>query len=561
MTTAGNAGSAQQEPKSPPPRSPEQAKAQRAVLVAAVLFAVIGLLLQWWRLQVLTASYDQGIFLQTIWSGLHGHPFESTLSSQLSTNVIHAGEPPSLGYHRLGQHFTPALLLWVPLVGLLGIWALPLVQVGLMTAAGLVLHRLARERLEDPWLAAYLACSFFGANAVIGPTWGNFTDLAQLPLAMLLLWYGLQRRQWWLLTLAAVAVPMIREDTGVLLVGVSLWILVRQRQRWPLALALAVLGLGWVLLVTNVLMPLFSDDNSRRFMVENFGQYIGDAEQASSLEVLMKALGQPLVVLRELIWPPGETLRYLLAQGLPLMLVPLISLDSWLLMGVPLMGLLLAQGSNNPLSINLRYALLVVPGLFAGAIEWWSRHPQVFAQRRLRRVWTGCIALSLLLTLLANPNRSLSFLIPDSVDPWVYSSPSRQWNHGAKARELLGLIPEGASVAATTPLVPHLAQRAVLIRFPNGVIYRDRQGSSRAVDWVAVDLDWLRRYGMAFPRDRKALERSLEALDSLPEPYGVRAFSDGVVLLQRGQPDRQPAQAQLQELLGSVQRQLDRQPD
>jgi len=529
--------------------------------VAAVLFAVIGLLLQWWRLQVLTASYDQGIFLQTIWSGLHGHPFESTLSSQLSTNVIHAGEPPSLGYHRLGQHFTPALLLWVPLVGLLGIWALPLVQVGLMTAAGLVLHRLARERLEDPWLAAYLACSFFGANAVIGPTWGNFTDFAQLPLAMLLLWYGLQRRQWWLLTLAAVAVPMIREDTGVLLVGVSLWILVRQRQRWPLALALAVLGLGWVLLVTNVLMPLFSDDNSRRFMVENFGQYIGDAEQASSLEVLMKALGQPLVVLRELIWPPGETLRYLLAQGLPLMLVPLISLDSWLLMGVPLMGLLLAQGSNNPLSINLRYALLVVPGLFAGAIEWWSRHPQVFAQRRLRRVWTGCIALSLLLTLLANPNRSLSFLIPDSVDPWVYSSPSRQWNHGAKARELLGLIPEGASVAATTPLVPHLAQRAVLIRFPNGVIYRDRQGSSRAVDWVAVDLDWLRRYGMAFPRDRKALERSLEALDSLPEPYGVRAFSDGVVLLQRGQPDRQPAQAQLQELLGSVQRQLDRQPD
>jgi uncharacterized membrane protein len=158
------------------------------VLVAGALFALTGLLLQWWRLQVLTASYDQGIFLQTIWSGLHGHPFESTLSSQLSTNVIHAGEPPSLGYHRLGQHFTPALLLWVPLVGLLGIWALPLVQVGLMTAAGFVLHRIARERLEDPWLAAFLACSFFGANAVIGPTWGNFTDLAQLPLAVLLLW-------------------------------------------------------------------------------------------------------------------------------------------------------------------------------------------------------------------------------------------------------------------------------------------------------------------------------------------------------------------------------------
>jgi len=29
-----------------------------------------------------------------------------------------------------------------------------------------------------------------------------------------------------------------------------------------------------------------------------------------------------------------KTLRYLLAQGLPLMLIPLISLDSWLLMGL-----------------------------------------------------------------------------------------------------------------------------------------------------------------------------------------------------------------------------------
>jgi hypothetical protein len=230
-------------------------------------------------------------------------------------------------------------------------------------------------------------------------------------------------------------------------------------------------------------------------------------------------------------------------------------------MGVPLLGLLLAQGSNNPLSINLRYALLVVPGLFAGAIEWWSRHPRVFAQRRLRRVWIGCITLSLLFTLLANPNRSLSFLIPDSVDPWVHSSPERQWSHGANARGLLRLIPENASVAATTPLVPYLALRPVLIRFPNGVIYRDRQGRHRAVDWIAVDLDWLRRYAAAFPNDREALENSLEALSTLPEPYGVRAFSDGVVLLQRNAPDLQPARLQLEELIGSIQRQLDRRPD
>ncbi len=517
---------------------------QRRVLLAAALFALVGLALQWWRLQVLTATYDQGIFLQVLWNGLRGHAFESTLSSQLSTNVVHGGQWPALGYHRLGQHFTPVLALWIPLVGLLGIWALPLVQVGLMTGAGLVLHRLALRRLE-PALAAMLTLAFYGANAVLGPTWGNFTDLCQLPICVFALLLAIETRRGWLIALAALPIPLIREDTGVLLVGIGLWLAIRQRQRWPLAAALALYGGAWVVTVTNVLMPLFSEDNSRRFMVENFGQYIPGQEQASSLEVLRHALGQPLILLRELVSPPGQTLRYLLGQGLPLMLVPLVALDSWLLMGLPLLGLLLAQGSNNPLSINIRYTLLVVPGLFAGAVLWWEHHGQAFHSRRLRAVWAGCIALSLLFTLGGNPNRSLSFLIPDSLQPWLYSSPAAQWHHGQAARRALALIPAGASVSASTPLVPQLAQRDVLVRFPDGVTYLDRDRQERQVDWIAVDLDWFQRYGVAFRRDQRALERSRRQLRDLAGRYGVQAVDDGVAILRRGQPDDPAARREL----------------
>ena len=106
---------------------------------------MICLTLQAWRSWVLLASYDQGIFQQVLWNSLHGHWFESTLSSQLSTNVIHSGESAGLGYARLGQHFTPSLLLWAPLFALIGGAALPLVQVGLIVAAGLVLHQLALQ--------------------------------------------------------------------------------------------------------------------------------------------------------------------------------------------------------------------------------------------------------------------------------------------------------------------------------------------------------------------------------------------------------------------------------
>ena len=73
-----------------------------------------------WRSWVLLSSYDQGIFQQVLWNSWHGRLFESTLSSQLSTNVIHAGELPSVDYQRLGQHFTPTLLLGAPLLALGG---------------------------------------------------------------------------------------------------------------------------------------------------------------------------------------------------------------------------------------------------------------------------------------------------------------------------------------------------------------------------------------------------------------------------------------------------------
>jgi len=522
--------------------------AARAVVAAALLFAAAGVAIQLWRQLSLTASYDQGIFTQVLWNSLRGHPFESTLSSQLSTNVIHGGQPPALGYQRLGQHFTPLLLLWAPLAGTLGAAGLGVIQVVLLTAAGLVLHRLARRWLP-PEPAALISISFFAANAVIGPAWGNFTDLCQLPLLVFLLLLGLECRRPAVITLAALLIPLVREDTGVVLFGVSLWLLVRQRQRWRLALALLFWGGASVVLAMNVWMPQFSDDNSRRFMVENFGHYIEGRDQASSLEVLRSALSQPLILLRELVSPPDQTLRYLLGLTLPLMLVPLLSLDAWLLIALPLLGLLLARGSNNPLSINIRYTYLVVPGLYAGTALWWQRHRQLFAARRLRRVWVGCMVLSLIFTLTSNPNRSLSWLVPDSVSPWVHVSLQESWQRARQARELLALIPAEASVSATTQLVPPLARREVLVRFPQSLSYLDREGSRQPVDWVVVDLERLRRFAPAFKEDEDVLEDSRDLLQEMGTTYGIQRLQDGVVLLRRGAADVPGSREALQKLL------------
>jgi len=67
-------------------------------LRVATVFFVFGIALQLWRLERFSASYDQGLFLQELWSGSQGRWFESTLSAELSAAVKLGGELPQLGY-------------------------------------------------------------------------------------------------------------------------------------------------------------------------------------------------------------------------------------------------------------------------------------------------------------------------------------------------------------------------------------------------------------------------------------------------------------------------------
>ncbi len=500
---------------------------QRVWLTAAIFFGIC-LTLQWWRMQSLTASMDQGILYQVLWNGLRGHPFESTLSSQLSTNVIHNGEFPAIGYHRLGQHFTPVLALWIPLIAVLGKWGLPFLQVTLITSAGIILYELGKERLTKE-LSAMIAFAFFGANAVIGPCLGNFTDLSQLPLFIFALILGIERRVNWLIVIFGILIPLIREDAGVLLVGIGLWLIVRKQKEWVLGAIFILYGGLWAIAVTNVFMPLFSADSSKRFMVENFGQYIMGKDEATSIDVIQLGIQQPLMILNELINPFGKTLRYLCGHGLPLVLIPFISIDCWLLMGLPLLGLLLAQG--NPLAINWRYTYLVVPGLFSGSIYWWENHFNIFKIRHFRRVWTGCIILSLIFTLTSNPNRTLSWMMPQSINPWIYMSPIKQFKHGQIALNALKIIPNSGTVSASSSLIPHVAGREVVVRFPDNTNYQDSQGNVLETDWIAVDLDHHQKYAHAFKNEWEDLQEIIYLLRRLEDRYNPVFVKDGIIIL------------------------------
>jgi len=515
-------------------------KGFRLVAVVAVLFWVVCCvfaLQRYFNFYPTYVAFDQGIFNQVFWNNLHGRWFESSLSSTESINVMD-GEAPDVIYRRLGQHFTPALLLWLPFYALAQSPAgLSVLQITLMTAAGLVLYALARH-YHPPGLSALIAISYYCANAVIAPTLANFHDLSQLPLYLFSAFWALEKRKWWLFWGLIVLTLLVREDTGIVLFGIGLYLLLSRRH--PIVGAIAcLLSVGYIVFVTNVMMPMFSEDISRRFMVEQFGQFIND-EGASTLEVLWAIARQPHILLRELFTPLDRTINYLLGHWLPLAFVPVLSPAAWIMTIFPLTKILMRQDPT-ALSLHLRYALTLVPGLFYGTILWWAHHPLQF-QPRVRNFWKVCIGLALVLTIASNPNRALSIVIPDSFQPWVYASPARQSQHAQAIRGLMHEIPPDASVSATSYLIAHLSNRRSAVRYPE-IRLREDDRQVRQVEFLLMDLWYPRLFSNAFDDEQRTLEgmerRMTEWLNN--GDFGLIGFQDGVALLRSQTPSNPTA--------------------
>jgi uncharacterized membrane protein len=291
-----------------------------AIAVASASF-LITLVLTVHRYYTFYASFDQGIFNQVYWNSLHGRFFQSSLSSSLSTNVVHSGEVPDVSYHRLGQHFTPALLIWLPIYALFPqAITLTVLQVTLVSAAGLVLYVLARQHLQPP-VAAMIVVSFYSANAIIGPTLSNFADNCQMPLFMFTLLLAMEKRWWPLFWVMAACVLAVRADGGVSLFGVGVYMTLSRR--YPkLGIGVSLLSFLYILGLTNLIMPLFSEDVSRRFTLERFGHLIETeeavTEEATTIDLLWSLISQPGKVLLEVVTPVGRKILYLLGNGCPL---------------------------------------------------------------------------------------------------------------------------------------------------------------------------------------------------------------------------------------------------
>ena len=94
----------------------------------------------------------------------------------------------------------------------------------------------------------------------------------------------------------------------------------------------------------------------------------------------------------------------------------------------------------------------------------------------------------------------------------------------------------------------------MLIRFPYHYQFQDKDGNPDFVDWVAVDMHNQKLF-QTYSKQRRGLLGNLRELDDLlNQGYGVMAFDDDVVLLQRNASGDNEAQKAFERFSKTVQR-------
>ena len=556
-------------PEAAPPRSE-----WRSLLLMTGIFLGVMLVICLHRYFTYYASYDQGLFNQIFWNNLHGRWFQSSLTSANSVAVLADKEIPIVNFVHFGQHFVPTFLLWLPLYAILPHPATLIgLQVVLMAAGGVALYFLARHHL-DVKLSQLITASYFGAIAVVAPTFANFYEHCQFPLFTFGMLLALEKRRWWWFWGLVLLVLGIREDAGITLFGIGLLLLLSRRSP-KVGAALCVLSFVYVAVVTNVVIMQFSHDNPRLYMSDRFQQFVPGNPAPSTLEVLWGMITHPVALVQTLFSPFHRRFFYLIGQWLPLAFIPAISPATWVLTAPPLIALF-AQSKFTALEISIRYAVAIVPGVFYGVILWWSQaaqrigtpRPEGWRQLgwtwryrqlspRFRQFWVVCLVISVGYSVVTNPNQAFYFLIPDSIRPWVMVTLPEQWHRTGIMNRMVREVSTEASVSATTHLIPPLSSRRKIIRPPN-LLLQDENGVVEEMDDVLLDFWRIERYMPISQPDRRRMEILVPWVDKLmrEKNYGIVDFEDKILLLRQGVPSNPVAlagwEAAKPELLASL---------
>ncbi len=367
-------------------------------------------------------GYDLGIFDQTVW-GYSRFEFIPNTILRLP--------------NALGDHFHPILMTLAPLYW---IWddarVLLIAQAALIALAGLPIFFWAREQLGTAaayaFEVAYLA--FWG---VLGGDIFDFHELAFAAPIVSFALYATVTRRWRLLWAMAVLGCLTREDVTLAFVGLGLYLLLQRRVR--LGGALIAATFVWFIVAVKFVIPALADGPYQQWYYTR----LGDGPAGAAVHVVL----HPTDTIR-LFFTPRDKLLALFNLFAPWLALPLAS-PLAVAMLPPLAARFLSDKPSHWAPQGFHYSLVLAPMLAFAAIDGAARVSRL-AERRATLVPAAVGAVVLLAGLY------FSFLRLKPLDELRRYTSSDQIQ---AIDQCLRTIAPGASVAATSALVPHLSER------------------------------------------------------------------------------------------------------
>jgi uncharacterized membrane protein len=455
------------------------------------------------------SRYDLAAHAQAMWNTSQGRWFETTLLAEGPKNY-------------LSHHFSPALLLLLPVYGLWPDTATLLILQTMLLALGVIpVYLCARRRTGSQLVALTLSLAYLLFPAVEYVNLADFHEIAlAVPLLSLTAYWLLTERYRLFIVFLALSL-LVKEEMALIALAFGVYLLLVHR-RYRLGVFTLLLGVGYFSLVMGVLMPAIGGGDPFPFDGYRY-QYLGD----SFGQVIRTALLNPLLVLEHLLVP--AKLQFLLCLLVPLGLLPLLGFETMIL-ALPTLLYLLVSDYGPHYDIQYFYTPPLIPLLFMASVTAierlirWKGRPVVFA------VCSLLLATSLAGYVLVGPGP----LARHFNEHGQYNL----WPHLTSGYKALASIPADASVMTPVEFAPRLAAREqIYLENPNYLRteyvmqeYTARESDPRYPALVpASDELVYHLFETVFDQDGYWV-RQYEASVPISNRLGI-SFSDGITLL------------------------------
>ncbi|MBI2039025.1 MAG: DUF2079 domain-containing protein [Candidatus Niyogibacteria bacterium] len=387
-----------------------------------------------------TQAWDMGIFQQTFWNTIHGRVMQNTIE-----------EIPN----HLGIHMSPLLFLLVPGFALFpSPYYLLVIQTLALALGAIPAYLLALHILKNRRLALFFAGAYLLYPPLHWVNWFDFHEIAFfVPLALGGL-YFLEQRRWGWAWIFLILAASTKEDAILAVAAIGFWLFVKKyplstvyppkgltfgfltKERIHGALLLTVM-LGYFIIATKLIMPALGGGLVRLDRYAELGE--------TSLAIVKNLLLHPSLLIQTVI--TVEKINYVFWLLASFAFLPLAA-GRALILAAP--GFLenLLTAFKFQFSSFYQYDAILIPALLVASLYGfdrlrvrWPKQEKVFA--------------SIFLIIVGG-----AFVLRSPIGPLSFPTEFFRANpHRDAYRAMIREVPNEASVAAYTNLIPHLSNR------------------------------------------------------------------------------------------------------